>query len=190
MLTTDDTPTLHDIVHLYGDDLWDAARPYPIWDESERTELQAKIYDHFEFRKIAQDTPALFVAYLNRRMREMMPTVNPIFAALADEKLDIMATYSTEDTSISSSESNSSARQIFSATPQARLSGAKDYATNLTDSTGQGTDHGKSTGTHKGTQGQAAEVLTKWLTGVNNALYLVFNGLEPLFNQLYDEEGF
>lgn len=190
MLITDDTPTLRDVVRLYGNDLWDAARPYPIWDESEREELQNKIYDHFEFRKIAQDTPALFVAYLNRRMRELMPVINPIFVALADEKLDIMTTYSTEDTNISSSESNSSARQIFSATPQAQLSGAKDYATNLTDNTGQGTDHGKSTSTHKGTQGQAAEVLTKWLTGVNNALYLVFNGLEPLFNQLYDDEGF
>lgn len=190
MLLTDDTPTLRDVVHLYGNDLWDAARPYPIWDESEREELQNKIYDHFEFRKIAQDTPALFVAYLNRRMREIMPVINPIFAALADEKLDIMATYSTEDTNISLSESNSTARQIFSATPQAQLSGAKDYATNLTDNTGKGTDQGKSTSTHKGTQGQAAEVLTKWLTGVNNALYIVFNGLEPLFNQLYDDEGF
>ena len=190
MLITDDTPTLRDVVHLYGNDLWDAARPYPIWDESQREELQNKIYDHFEFRKIAQDTPALFVAYLNRRMREMMPVINPIFAALADEKLDIMATYSTEDTNISSSETNNSARQVFSATPQAQLSGAKDYATNLTDNTEQGTGQGKSTSTHKGTQGQAAEVLTKWLAGVNNALYLVFNGLEPLFNQLYDEAGF
>lgn len=190
MLITDDNPTLRDVVQLYGNDLWDAARPYPIWDESDREELQAKIYDHFEFRKIAQDTPALFVAYLNRRMREMMPTINPIFEALANEKLDIMATYKTVDTNISSSESNSTARQIFSATPQAQLSGAKDYATNLTDNTGQGTDQGKSTSTHTGSQGQAAEVLTKWLTGVNNALYLVFNGLEPLFNQLFDDEGF
>lgn len=190
MLISDDTPTLRDVVQLYGNDLWDAARPYPIWDEAEREELQNKIYDHFEFRKIAQDTPALFVAYLNRRMREMMPSINPIFAALADEHLDVMATYSTEDTIIRSSESNSSARQIFSATPQAQLSGSKDYATNLTDNTGRGTDQGKSTGLHKGTQGEAAEVLTKWATGVNNALYLVFNGLEPLFNQLYDDEGF
>lgn len=190
MLISDDTPTLRDVVHLYGNDIWDAARPYPIWDESEREELQNKIYDHFEFRKIAQDTPALFVAYLNRRMREMMPVINPIFAALADENLDIMATYKTEDTRISSSESNTAARSIFSATPQAQLSGAKDYATNLTDNTGKGTDKGKNTSTQTGTRGQAAEVLTKWLTGVNNALYLVFNGLEPLFNQLYDDEGF
>lgn len=82
MLITDDTPTLRDVVHLYGDDIWDAARPYPIWNESEREELQNKIYDHFEFRKIAQDTPALFVAYLNRRMREMMPVINPILQRL------------------------------------------------------------------------------------------------------------
>lgn len=190
MLVSDETPTLHDVVHLYGEELWDTERPYPIWNEEDRTEFQQKIIDHFEFRKIGQETPALFIAYLSRRMREMMPTLNPIFSALADEKLDITRSYITTDETESSNVADSTARQLFSNTPQAQLSGAKDYATNLTDTTGNQT--GKNTGksTHQGSQGNIASVLTEWYTGVNNALYLVFNGLEPLFMQIYDEEGF
>ena len=190
MIYTDTTPTLHDCVHLYGNDLWEADRPYQIWDESERDELQAKIVDHFRYRRIAQDTPALFVYYLNRRMREMMPTLNPIFKALADEKLDIMTSYAAFDESVSDSLNDSTARQLFSNTPQAQLSGNKDYATNLTDSDSKASNTNKGTSSRHGYQGNPAEVLTKWATGVNNALYLVFNGLEPLFEQVYDEEGF
>lgn len=189
MLISDESPTLLDVVELYGETIWDTERPYPIWDESQREELQAKIFDHFEFRRIAQETPSLFIKYLNRRMREMMPTINPVFAALADEKLDIMRTYYTVDTSTSNSTNTQEARQLFSNTPQAQLSGAKDYATNLTDNTGTSTDVNSGNSRHEGSQGAPAEVLTKWLTGVNNALYLVFNGLEPLFNQIYDSEG-
>lgn len=190
MLISDETPTLRDVVQLYGEELWDTDRPYPIWNEDERPEFQQKIIDHFEFRKIGQETPALFIAYLNRRMREMMPTLNPIFEALASDKLDIMRTYYTEDASENGSVTDATARQLFSNTPQAQLSGSKDYATNLTDNTSNQT--GKTTGkaTHSGSQGSPAELLTQWLTGVNNALYLVFNGLEPLFMQIYDEEGF
>ena len=190
MLISDAAPTLLDVVDLYGETIWDSERPYPIWDETQREELQAKIFDHFEFRRISQETPALFIKYLNRRMREMMPTINPIFAALADEKLDIMRTYCTTDESTSTSTDTQEARQLFSNTPQAQLSGAKDYATNLTDNTGTNTGSNSGKSVHQGSQGAPAEVLSRWLTGVNNALYLVFNGLEPLFNQVYDEEGF
>lgn len=190
MLISDANPTLHDVVQLYGNEIWDTERPYPIWNEADRTELQRKIYDHFEFRQIGQETPALFIAYLNRRMREMMPTINPIFSVLADEKLDILRTYYTEDTSRASSTSDSTARQLFSNTPQAQLAGNKDYATNLTDNTANQTGTNSGASRHSGTQGTPAELLAKWLTGVNNGLYLVFNGLEPLFNQIYDEEGF
>ncbi len=190
MLVSDAAPTLLDIADLYGETIWDTERPYPIWDETQREELQNKIFDHFEFRRIAQETPALFIKYLNRRMREMMPTINPIFAALADEKLDIMRTYYTTDESTSTSTDTQEARQLFSNTPQAQLSGSKDYATNLTDNTGTNTGSNSGKSTHAGSQGAPAEVLSRWLTGVNNALYLVFNGLEPLFNQIYDEEGF
>lgn len=190
MLISDETPTLRDVVQLYGEELWDTARPYPIWNEEERAEFQQKIIDHFEFRKIGQETPALFIAYLNRRMREMMPTLNPIFSALANDKLNILCTYYTEDSSVNSSTNDSTGRQLFSNTPQAQLAGNKDYATNLTDTTGKQTAKSNGAATHSGSQGNVAELLANWYTGVNNALYLVFNGLEPLFMQIYDEEGF
>lgn len=190
MLISAETPTLRDVVQLYGEELWDTQRPYPIWNEDDRTEFQQKIIDHFEFRKIGQETPALFIAYLNRRMREMMPTLNPIFAALASDKLDITRTYYTEDASENASITDTTGRQLFSNTPQAQLSGNKDYATNLTDTTGNQSGKSNAKATHSGSQGSIAEVLSQWIAGVNNALYLVFNGLEPLFMQIYDEEGF
>ena len=52
---------------------------YPIFDETYRASLDDFIRDHFLFRKVAATTPQMFAFYINRRLREVMPTYNAIY---------------------------------------------------------------------------------------------------------------
>lgn len=173
MLITDDGPTLHDCVELYGMDWDEAMSDYPIFDEGKREWLNTRIYEHFAYREIAQETPSDHFRLIRRTMHEMMPALNPMFSVLDDE-IDILAGYE------SAGEHISEARQLFSATPQTQLSAAEDYATNLTDSTSS--ESSKTSGRSM----PAGDMLTSWATSVNNALYLVYNGLEPYYLQIFD----
>ena len=181
MWITDESPTLHDCVELYGMD-WDAAMSdYPIFGENKRDWLNTRIYEHFAYREIAQETPSDHFRLIRRTMHEMMPSLNPMFKAL-DGEIDILAGYAS--TSTSTSTTDGTARQLYSATPQTQLSGAENYATNLTDTSNTGKDSA-STKT-SGRNMPAGDMLTSWATSVNNALYLVYNGLEPYYLQIFD----
>lgn len=173
MLITDDGPTLHDCVELYGMDWNEAMSDYPVFDERKRDWLNARIYEHFAYREIAQETPSDHFRLVRRTMHEMMPALNPMFSAL-DGEIDILAGYA------SAGEHESEARQLFSATPQTQLSAAESYATNLTDSTSSESSE------TSGRSMPAGDMLTSWATSVNNALYLVYNGLEPYYLQIFD----
>lgn len=173
MLITDDGPTLHDCVELYGMDWHETMGDYPIFDEGKREWLNARIYEHFAYREIAQETPSDHFRLIRRTMHEMMPALNPMFSVL-DGEIDILAGYE------SAGEHESEARQLFSATPQTQLSAAENYATNLTDSTSS--ESSKTSGRSM----PAGDMLTSWATSVNNALYLVYNGLEPYYLQIFD----
>lgn len=141
---------------------------YPIFDENYRTPLNAKIVEHFYFREIGQETPALFRRFLNRKMNEIMPFYNQLYkSALLD--FDPLSNYDmrtegsttgtsdqsrdysrTENTSTKATgdtvnDTDSTARTVVSATPQMQLSGNEDYATNLTDSNSSTTAKGTST---------------------------------------------
>lgn len=173
MLITDDGPTLRDCVELYGMDWEEAMSDYPIFDEGKREWLNTRIYDHFAYREIAQETPSDHFRLIRRTMHEMMPALNPMFSAL-DGEIDILAGYA------STGEHDSEARQLFSATPQTQLSAVENYATNLTETASSESSRtsGRST--------PAGDMLTSWATSVNNALYLVYNGLEPYYLQIFD----
>ena len=173
MLITDDGPTLRDCVELYGMDWDETMSDYPVFDEGKREWLNTRIYEHFAYREIAQETAADHFRLIRRTMHEMMPALNPMFSAL-DGEIDILAGYA------SAGEHDSEARQLFSATPQTQLSAAENYATNLTDATSS-----ESTRT-SGRSKPAGDMLTSWATSVNNALYLVYNGLEPYYLQIFD----
>lgn len=86
--------TLRDIHEAYGLDL--GLRDYPIFDEDYRNTLNQRIYDHFAYRRIAADTPQMFVFYLNRRMREQMPAYNAIYKAVLDKSFDPFDTTVTD----------------------------------------------------------------------------------------------
>ena len=173
MLITDESPTLHDCVELYGMDWEEAMSDYPIFDEGKREWLNTRIYEHFAYREIAQETPSDHFRLIRRTMHEMMPALNPMFSVL-DGEIDILSGYA------SAAEHDSKARQLFSATPQTQLSADENYATNLTDTTSS--ESSKTSGRSM----PAGDMLTSWATSVNNALYLVYNGLEPYYLQIFD----
>lgn len=174
-LISDAPPTLHDCVELYGEPFAEYLSDYPIWDESKREWLNGMIYEHFEYREIAQETPAKHLFYMRRTMREMMGAVNPLFRAL-DSEFDILRSYEQVSTA------TGDATQTFSNLPQSRLNAGEDYATNRTDnvSTGTTTNYGRA---------DVGSALSAWANSVNNALYIVYNGLEPLYMQVFDFEG-
>lgn len=129
---------------------------YPIFDESYREGLNAKIFDHFWFREIGQETPALFRFFLNRKMNEIMPYYNQLYESTlielnpmwnynltsegtskSDSKQDTTAVRNersdTDSESVTDSETLGYGRTLVNTTPQMQLSGFDDYATNVTD---------------------------------------------------------
>lgn len=52
---------------------------YPIHDENYRPILNKKILDHYKFREIGFETPALFKHYLNTKMNEIMPYYKKLY---------------------------------------------------------------------------------------------------------------
>ena len=184
MLWTDEGPTLYDIVNLYGYTVADVLGDYPIWDESKRAWLNERIFQRFAYREIACETAQQYNFLMARTMADMAPTINPLFKAL-DAEHDILLSYVNDSSSTSNDAQKS--RQVYSATPQTQLSGVEDYATNLTDADAT---HGTETESHGSGRGApVADLLTNWMQGVNNALYIVYNGLEPLHVQIFNIGG-
>lgn len=133
---------------------------YPIFDRDYREPLNAKIIEHYWFREIGAETPALFRRYLARKMNEIMPFYNEVYkTTLLD--LDPLANVSmttegkssgtnesernakhaetTEGKGSSETENDTMSRTLASETPQTQLSGYEDYASALNDSTGKAT---------------------------------------------------
>lgn len=207
--------TLHELVAGFGLEIWDTERPYPIFDEAYRATLNQRIYDHFEFRRIATSTPQLFVAYLNRRMREQMPTYNEIYKKLAQDGFDPYLTAERTDRGTSAndtqsaSESSSTAtagatsRTIVSNTPASFMDDPDDpkYMSNLTqgtsdsttDTSGASGSTGKSNGAYESTStGRSGylgdAVLSSIATGFLNTDLMVCDMLEPLFMQVWNDQ--
>lgn len=253
-------PRLCDVAQDYDLGLQD----YPIWDETKRDWLNQRIIDHFWLRQIGADTPRLFVFYLNRRMRERMPGINPVFNALETSRpldnIDVteqrdatgtanakaetsqQTTSESQATSVSdgttdtssqatrngdqTSTSKGTSRSLTSMNPNTSMTSEQvsDYydqgvfadqnteASQHTEDTESTTSHGTTGDTTNSSQqshgssdsstssgSQTAdsetsnrtgregvlltEALDRWTAGVNNALQLVFDALEPCFTE-------
>lgn len=57
-------------------------KDYPIYKEEYREPLNKKIKEHFKYREIGLETPALFRDFLNRKMNEIMPYYNQMYASV------------------------------------------------------------------------------------------------------------
>lgn len=187
--------TMRDIVEGYGFDL--GLSDYPIFDEAYRSILNQKIQEHFWFREFSADTPQRAIFYLNRKMREQMPQINRLYEALRDEDPFFVISETSGSSTGTGTEKSSSvgdAKQIFSDTPQVQLIGGHDdYATTLTgnvstanaDATrNSASSYVTRTKTQAGTLVAAAEI---WIDGVNNADLVLFDRLEPLFVQVWND---
>lgn len=68
---------------LLQTDFQPALDDYPIFDESYRTALNAKILNHYYDHEIGLETPDLFNHYLSNRMNEIMPYYNEMYRVQA-----------------------------------------------------------------------------------------------------------
>lgn len=206
-VSTVSAPRLIELVNKYGYDL--ELNDYPIFDETYRDVLNKLIIDHFWLREIAAETPTLFIFYLNRKMREEMPGINPVFEALRLDQWhtddhtsegNTTSDMTADDTPNNKTVSTQKQGTLYSDTPQAQLYAnvGEDYATNLTDITATNTT--EQTGTNRQTTNNLTDYVTRtygrsgqlpidmverFVSGYNNANKLVFAVLEPCFSQLW-----
>lgn len=202
-----ETYTLRDIVEGMGYDL--GLTDYPIFDESYREHLNSAIIEHFWYRRIASDTPSIFIFYLNRKMRENMPTYNAIYKRMQAEKIDPLATNqgwteSQSNTATHSDEkgdSGSTATTINSSTPQVNIANPQglEYMDALTKSDSTAASTGTTDGTansasdgywHNIENGIASSVRDIIDSSFIATDTLVFTMLEPLFMQVLADEPY
>ena len=120
---------------------------YPIWDEEYRLTLNQKLVDHYWFREIGAETPALFSFFLNRTLNEIMPYYNELYKTTLYEydptnsyhlKDKFFRLYNSKDKSNikANASGNSTTKNLFSDTPQGILqNGAIENMNYLTNAT-------------------------------------------------------
>lgn len=197
--------TLRDVTEALGYD-W-GMDDYPIFDEDYREKLNRAIWNHFALRRIASDTPSNFIFYLNRRMHEQMPNINPVYELVRRENFDPFATVQgntntdtkSDTDTVSQSDAVTTTRATASSTPQVFLDNpdGEQYLTGVNKQ--EGTSGTKDVG-QQNAKGESDTHYSSINTGVGTAVYdamaasfmatdnLVFEILEPLFMQFWDDQ--
>lgn len=176
---------------------------YPIFDETYRGVLEQKIIDRYYFREIGLETVGQFKHFLKMKMNEIMPYYNKLYETegLVNVKnyninLDNLITRTNKSTSDSegSSNSKSAGRDVYSDTPQGKLENL-DYATNLTDTSGEGESSSKGTVTTmdeytehllgNGSMRYNADILQEWRDTFLNIDVQILDELNELFMNVY-----
>lgn len=188
---------------------------YPIFDENYRKILEQKIIDTYYFREIGFETFGKFKHYLKTKMNTIMPYYNQLYDSEhlitkddywqnmdTVEKHTKTVTQSSKGTSDSQGNSMTSSKNkdVFSDTPQAKLNGL-DYATNLTENDGEGseTSVGKVTSEGEATTIEEyeikmlggggmrynADVLMEWRKSFLNIDKQILDELNELFMGIY-----
>lgn len=80
-----------------GFQIWDTERPFPLFSESHRAELQKMIEDHYYMQEIGFETPQTFKHYLNTRMREIMPKYNAMFETVTAYNPDMFEKWAQDE---------------------------------------------------------------------------------------------
>lgn len=203
--------TLYDCVDKYAYSMADILGEYPVWDTTAANDIRVMInglvYDFFAYREIAVETPEMFATYaqirMARTMRRVLNICKPYFDGITGEPWKITgstdSTSSTERTpdleTVNASSSESKATALTSDTPQVQLSGTENYMTGLSESGSSA--ESSSTTTSTGTEaveavnsatehaGNAAEQMGRWVAAYPDVVGLIFEGLEPLFMQVW-----
>lgn len=186
---------------------------YPIWEESYRNTLNGKIVDHYWNREIGMETIDLFQLAMRRKMNEIMPVYNQLYAStkLAFDPMSTVDLTTISDqtanqvtnntgTSQTDTDSDASSRSVQSNTPQTMLAGNEDYATGAVDANSQssGTSNASEDSssdtdaeshnqtTVKGYQGLPSELLMQYRQTILNIDLSIINDLSELFMQVWD----
>lgn len=130
--------------------------------------LDGLIIDHYWNHEIGQETISMFQHAMRRKMNEIMPYYNQLYASelikfdpmhtinihtLADKTEDQNVTANSD--TVSDTAHTSGSRTVQSELPQTMLAGNADYATSAADSNSTGT------GTATGVESKESESLTK-----------------------------
>lgn len=184
---------------------------YPIFDENYRPILNGKIVQQYFDREIGAETIDKFILYLERRMNQIMPYYNDLYATtkLEFNPLETInirtqgknTSQGTEDVSAtgeSQNDSEAKSRAVNSQTPQTFLQGSGNYATAATDSksgtltsatTSQDSNSVSNTEAESDTlvtgyQAYPADLLTKYRNTIINIDTMIIADLEDLFMQI------
>lgn len=183
---------------------------YPIFDEAYRSVLNNKIIEHYAFREIGLETPALFARFMNRKMCEIMVYYNQLYKSelvpiQALTRLDYSEEYDrssgVESDSTARADGTGTSRDVSSNTPQGLLSmssienevyatnamigktssGSTSSANNKTDST----DHYIKRIVGNNASRTDAQMLKEFRETLLNIDMQVIEELEPLFMQIW-----
>lgn len=191
-------PRLIDIIEA-GFDI--GLQDYPIFDEDYRETLNQSIVDHFLLREIGAETPALFIFYLNRRMRENMPKANALYQFYEENKNNLVDEYlrkstGTDSASSSSTSSNESTAHAYASTnPQINMDGRNNEAYynsgTFNDGSGTADTEGRNSSSYEhietGRNAGVAAVAAEFDSMFQDVDQIVFEFLEPCFTQLYTD---
>lgn len=186
---------------------------YPIFSEDYRERLNKLITDHYHNREIGMETIAMFRHAVKRRMNEVMPYYNSLYETQRIE-YDPLATIDirTLTNGMSNTEAQTNAestsemantgdtRAVQSNTPQVRLSGDGDYASNAADTISESTASGSGTETQNvnstensenesrttGYQGVPASLIMEYRRSLMNIDLLVIDELADMFMGVWD----
>jgi hypothetical protein len=186
---------------------------YPIFQEAHRTVLNQKIIDRYFMREIGQESVELWTFAMRRKMHEIMPPYNQLYAATisADDALktiDLRTLTTTQGTvegdtngtAESTSGGNGTSRSVQSDTPQTLLSENEDYASGAADVTSSQsstatnteagssltTESGESESTVTGYQGSLSDLLLRYRATILNIDMMIVEDMSELFIGIYD----
>lgn len=145
--------TVDEIIEQSMNDVFNFS--FPIYDETYRPVLMHNILRHFYTQEIGAETVGRWQLFLNDRMNMIMPKYNKLYESetykldplsnsseIEKFKRDTSGTSSTNTTSESTRTGQGNNQNIYSDTPQGRLSGL-DYATSLNEDTSTTTEKGQ-----------------------------------------------
>lgn len=186
---------------------------YPIFEESYREQLNAKILEEYDSREIGMETAFKFRHALRRKMNQIMPYYNKLYNSELIV-LDPMRTIDMKTVTLGESvmkaksdaesetktKNKSKSRAVQSTAPQVMLAGNGDYASSGADSTSESdasgtgkeaseseTEQADSGDSHTtGYQGSPAALLDAYRATLMNIDMLVIGDLAELFMGVWD----
>ena len=166
---------------------------YPIFDEDYRKTLNAKIIDHYYNQEIGRETISMFRLSMRRRMNEIMPYYNQLYASermkiepllttRMDSKATSESTQDAENESKSTSDVLGNSQSYNTDYPQTSIMGGQEYATSgnraESDTASESTGGEKSKASGKGENTSHTEGFTGNQSAMLNAYRETFLNID------------